>query len=458
MTTSLDDAPLSSFHKRLAAYASGGAFMQGYVLSITGVAMVQIAPQLNLSPMQQGLVVGSALVGGLPGAYFGGFLADKFGRQTLYTLVLGLTIVCSIASFWATNLVALIVARLLIGVAVGADWPVAQSLVGEFIPRKHRGRLLGVFCVMWFVGAAIAYIVGAIMLSDVGDTAWRWMVASAAVPGVVFMLLRRGTPESPRWLLSKGRVEDATAVMHKVFGPNVALSELPQDEDGTASLRTLIRSGYMGRVIFTFVWWTCSVIPLFAIYGFGPAILGALHLGEGMDVIGSAVITVLFLVGTVVAVLLVNRVSRRRLIINSFVWSGIPLLLLGIFPDSPGWAALALFAMYAVFLGGTQILQAVYPVEMFPTEIRGTAIGLSFALVNTLATVGTFLVPIVQSAYGIGVTVLSGAALTLLGALVCVRWAPETRDLTLVEAAKLTPDAKTLGETTTKGSVDYSAQ
>ena len=115
--------------------------MQGYILSITGVAMVQIAPQLNLSPLQQGLVVGSALVGGLPGAYFGGFLADKFGRQTLYSLVLGLTIVCSIASFWATNFVALIIARLLIGVAVGADWPVAQSLVGEFIPRKHRGRL-----------------------------------------------------------------------------------------------------------------------------------------------------------------------------------------------------------------------------------------------------------------------------------------------------------------------------
>ena len=68
--------------------------MQGYILSITGVAMVQIAPQLNLSPLQQGLVVGSALVGGLPGAYFGGFLADKFGRQTLYSLVLGLTIVC----------------------------------------------------------------------------------------------------------------------------------------------------------------------------------------------------------------------------------------------------------------------------------------------------------------------------------------------------------------------------
>ena len=160
-STSLDDAPFTGFHKRLAGYAVGGAFMQGYILSITGVAMVQIAPQLNLDPLQQGLVVGSALIGGLPGAYFGGYLADKFGRQTLYSWVLGMTIVCSIASFWATNFIALIVARLLIGVAVGADWPVAQSLVGEFIPRKHRGRLLGFFSVTWFVGAAIAYVIGA---------------------------------------------------------------------------------------------------------------------------------------------------------------------------------------------------------------------------------------------------------------------------------------------------------
>jgi drug/metabolite transporter (DMT)-like permease len=125
----------------------------------------------------------------------------------------------------------------------------------------------------------------------------------------------------------------------------------------------------MGRVVFTFVWWTCSVIPLFAIYGFGPAILGALHMGEGMDVIGSAIITVVFLIGTVVAVLLVNRMSRRRMI---------------------------------------------------------------------------------------GITVLSGAILTLLGALICVRFAPKTRELTLVEAAKLNPDAPTVGQTTAK--FEYSEQ
>lgn len=453
-STSLDDAPLTGFHKRLATYASGGAFMQGYILSITGVAMVQIAPQLNLDPLQQGLVVGSALIGGLPGAYFGGYLADKFERQTLYSWVLGMTIVCSIASFWATNLIALIVARLLIGVAVGADWPVAQSLVGEFIPRKHRGRLLGFFSVTWYVGAAIAYVIGAVMLNSVGNDAWRWMVASAAVPGIVFILLRRGTPESPRWLMSQGRVAEATAIMHKVFGPEVTLAELPQDEDGKASIRTVIRMGYMGRVIFTIVWWTCSAAPVFAIYGFGPSILTALHFGDGMDVIGTAFLTVLFLIGTAVAVMVVNRMGRRKLIINSFVWCGIPLLVLGIFPDAPSGIIFALFAMYAVFLGGTQILQTIYPVEMFPTEIRGTAIGLAFALVNVFLTVSTFLVPIVQTQYGIGVTMLGAAVLPLLGAVVCIKWAPETRKLSLVEAAELAPGTRSLVETPIETTLD----
>ena len=102
-STSLDDAPLTGFHKRLATYASGGAFMQGYILSITGVAMVQIAPQLNLDPLQQGLVVGSALIGGLPGAYFGGYLADKFGRQTLYSWVRQSALTGQSPNRWSAN-------------------------------------------------------------------------------------------------------------------------------------------------------------------------------------------------------------------------------------------------------------------------------------------------------------------------------------------------------------------
>ncbi|MCZ9341640.1 MFS transporter, partial [Streptomyces sp. TRM76130] len=113
----------SRFHKKLALYSSGGPFLDGYVLSVIGVAMVQISPQLRLSDSAQGLIGASALIGIFLGAFVGGWLTDKFGRQLLYTIDLIAIIVCSLAQFWATDPLWLFVLRLLIGVAVGADYP-----------------------------------------------------------------------------------------------------------------------------------------------------------------------------------------------------------------------------------------------------------------------------------------------------------------------------------------------
>ena len=218
MTTAhpLDDAPLSRFHKKLALYASGGPFLDGYVLSIIGVALVQISPAFNMSSAQEGLVGASALVGIFLGAFLGGWLTDKFGRQVLFTIDLAAIIVCSIAQFWVGDVFWLIVLRLMIGMAVGADYPIATSLLAEFSPRKWRGPLLGAFVAMWFVGAAAAYLVGEILLHF--DDGWRWMLASAAVPAILIVLARLGTPESPRWLLKKGRVDEANEVLRKVSG------------------------------------------------------------------------------------------------------------------------------------------------------------------------------------------------------------------------------------------------
>ncbi|MGO4430319.1 MFS transporter, partial [Streptomyces sp. MCAF7] len=138
--------------------------------------------------------------------------------QVLYTIDLVAIIGCSVAQFWATDPVWLFVLRLLIGMAVGADYPIATSLLAEFTPRRYRGPLLGGLVVMWFVGAAVAYVVGE-ALRYAGDDGWRWMLASAALPATIIVLLRLGTPESPRWLANKGRIEEAEKVLKQVYGP-----------------------------------------------------------------------------------------------------------------------------------------------------------------------------------------------------------------------------------------------
>jgi putative MFS transporter len=435
MSHPLDDAPLSSFHKKLALYSSGGPFLDGYILSIIGVAMIQITPQFNLSASEQGLVGAAALGGIFFGAFLGGWLTDKFGRHLLFTVDLIALVVCSVLQAFVHDAFWLIVLRLLIGFAVGADYPIATSLLAEFTPSRWRGPLLGAFVTMWFVGAAAAYIVGQFLLTF--EDGWRWMLASAAVPGLIIVLLRIGTPESPRWLAKVGRDEEANKVLAKVYGPNVSLADLPEESGKNVSVGELLKSGYGKRMAFITIFWTCSIVPLFAVYAFGPAILGALKLGADLAHVGSAAITVMFLVGCLIAVALVNRMGRRPLIIHSFLWSGLALLGLGLFPESDPWIILALFAAYAVFIGGTQIMQWVYPNELFPTEVRGSAVGLASSLSRIGAAVGTYLVPLALTTLGIGTTMIIAAVVTLVGLAVSIAWAPETRGLTLGEAAAL---------------------
>ncbi|MDU0071226.1 MULTISPECIES: MFS transporter [Bacillus] len=117
----------------------------------------------------------------------------------------------------------LTIIRFLLGVAIGADYPIATALLAEFSPKKHRGRMLGILMSMWYLGALVSYTV-AFLLMNLGDSAWRWILASSAVPTLILLVMRWGTPESPRWLLSKNRVEEAEDIIKDVYGEEVDLS------------------------------------------------------------------------------------------------------------------------------------------------------------------------------------------------------------------------------------------
>ena len=425
-------------NKKLTIYSSGGPFLDGYVLSIIGIALVQATPALSLSTFWQGLIAASALIGVFLGGFLGGWFTDKYGRKVLYTLDLIAIIGFSIAQFWVDSAWALFAWRLLIGIAVGADYPIATSLLAEFVPRKYRGPLVGGMIMMWFVGAAVAYVVGEMFVRS-GPDGWRWMLASAALPGVLFLAMRHGTPESPRWLIGKGKLDEAQLVIEKVYGKEYSIKDLPEvAPENKASVSQLFKSGYGSRMWFITVFWTCSIVPLFAIYAFAPKILGALKLDGAMANIGSAAITILFLVGCIAALKFVNSMGRRKLLIHSFIWSGLALFILGLFPDSSATITLVLFSAYAIFIGGTQILQFVYPNELFPTEIRASAVGLASSLSRIGAAIGTYLVPMSLDSLGIGNTMIIAAVITFIGAIVSYKMAPETNSLDLHAAANLT--------------------
>lgn len=437
-TPCIEDLPISGFHRLLTLRSGGGWFMDGYVLSIIGVALMQASAHMSMNSFWEGMVAASALIGIFFGGFLGGWLTDCLGRKKLYLVGPVLFIVCSVAQLWVESALTLFILRFLIGIGVGIEYPVAGSLLVEFLPKKSRGPRLAALTILWFAGAAFAYIAGNLILAYGNDDAWRLVLASPAIIGVLLLLVRLGTPESPRWLLSKGRDAEADQVIKRVYGNDFSIANLPEEPaDKSISFKDLLRSGYGKRMLFVAVFWTCSVIPVFAVYAFAPKVLEALNLTGDWAAYGSVAITLLFVVGCIIATQLINSMGRRPLVIHSFLWSGLALLGLGLFADSAEWVVLALFGAYAVFIGGAQVLQLVYPNEVFPTEIRAFAVGTGASLSRIGAAVGTWLVPISLDTIGIGNTMYAAAAVSLIGLVVSVALAPETRAMTLQQAASL---------------------
>ncbi|MFK3681916.1 MULTISPECIES: MFS transporter [Pseudomonas] len=435
---SVEDVPLNRFHQLLTVRSGGGSFVDGYVLSIIGVALVQMSAGLNLSSFWQGMIAASALIGIFFGGFFGGWLTDRFGRKRVFFVGPVLFMLASLSQFWVESALVLFLLRFAIGIAVGIEYPVATSLLVEFLPKKNRGPRLATLTILWFAGAAFAYVIGDLLLRHGGEESWRLVLASPVVIGALLLVLRMGTPESPRWLLSKGRAAEAEAVIKQVYGSDFSLRNLPEEpKQKKLSLLSLLHSGYGKRMLFVAMFWTCSVIPVFAVYAFAPKVLAALNLKGDWASFGSVAITFLFVVGCIIATRLINGMGRRRMLINSFAWSGMALLGLAAFHAGSELLILGLFGAYALFIGGAQVLQLVYPNELFPTEIRAGAVGVGTSLSRVGAAIGTWLVPMALDSYGIAFTMYAAAIVTFIGLAFSVALAPETRSLNLQQAASL---------------------
>jgi MFS family permease len=165
-----------------------------------------------------------------------------------------------------------------------------------------------------------------------GPDAWRWMLASSAVPAVITLLLRLGTPVSPRWLMSRGRVEEARRIVHTYIGPGYELDEADAAAE-PVRYGELFTRRYRARTIFAGTFWLCQVFPYFAIGTFLPAISHALGLGGGL--LGEVLYNLLLLLGAVVGFLVMDLLPRRRFVIATFAVVCVALVVLGLAPSGP---------------------------------------------------------------------------------------------------------------------------
>ena len=429
-----DQAPFTRFLKKIAFFSSGGAFLDGYVLSLIGVALTQIKPLFDLTPTWSALIGASVMVGILIGTLIGGYLTDRIGRRTMFIIDLVAIAIISILSMFCASPIQLVLSRVLLGIFVGADYPIATSLIAEFTPAKNRAVSMGLVSASWYLGATVAAFVG-FFLYDV-DGGWKWMLGSAVIPCIILLIGRHDVPESPRWLSQKGYTHKARAVLDKVYGPGYYLE--PEDVEEHVSLGKLLKGGYLKRVIFVGVFILCQVVPMYMIYTFGPDIMHAFGLDHGKDsILGESAVSFFFLAGSIPAMFWLNSMGRRKLVIVSLALMMVGLLILGIWPAAPILVVILGFGLYAFFSGGPGILQWLYPNEIFPTDVRASAVGLAigFSRIGTIA--GTYATPYMLEYLGIGPTMLVAAGLVAIGLVMSIFMAPETNGKTLNEASSL---------------------
>lgn len=387
----IDDLPLSKFHVRMTVYTTGGFFIDGYILGIISIALAVWGPQVGLSSLWEGLIGASALIGIFLGSLIFGPIIDRVGRQMMYVTDLMLFIIASVIQLFVVEPWQLFRPAIGHGIAIGIDYAIGPSLLSEMLPRRYRGTLLACLNATYTLGFVVAFVVGFALRSALGSGSWRWMLVSSVVPAVVILLLRLGSPESPRWLAAHGQHAKAQEVLRKHFGDNVILGEEPAGRQRTR-IAELFNRRWRRRTIFASVFWLCQVMPYFALFTLLPTVLKSLGLSN--EFTGGLALNGFQLAGGIVGVVVMNMLSRRTFVIWSFVILAISLGLLGFIPHPTSILVIIAFAVFAFVVSAAGNLESVYPAEMFPTEMRATGVGFAAAMSRVGAAIGTFLLPL----------------------------------------------------------------
>ncbi|MBV9144009.1 MAG: MFS transporter [Pseudonocardiales bacterium] len=421
------------FLRRLTLATAWGEGLDGFDLGVLSVVLVPLSKAFGISPLWAGLIGASSLIGIFFGAPIGGVLTDRFGRKQLFLIDICLFVVFGVLQAFVTESWQLFVVRLLLGIAIGAEYSIGSSMLSEFVPARGRGRRVSYMIVFWYGGYLVSVVAAYGLLDGLGWS-WRWTLITSAVPALVVLGLRIGLPESPRWLMLHGRIDEARAIIDRYLGGEQHMAEANYDLDTTneAGWRQLFARGMRSRTFFVSTFYICVVTPYFAIATFAPEVFGSL---TSISLNGFAFI------GAIVGMLTIEFIGRRKQLIGPFWVMTVAFLVIGLgrWAGAPPMVLIGAIAVFAFLNAVTGNLTAVYPVEVFPTDVRATGVGIANAFSRIGAAVGTFLLPVGIAAIGLPWCMVVGAAMCAIGAGVSQLFAPETTGKSLSHTGVVAP-------------------
>lgn len=389
-------------------------------VGLISFVMAALAVQWDLSKTQLSWIGSIGFLGMALGAALGGLLADRIGRRQVFALTLLVYGLATGAAALSVSVAMLVSLRFIVGLGLGAELPVASTLVAEFSPKRIRGRIIVILEAFWALGWMLAALMGYFVI-PASDNGWRWALAMGMVPAAYAIYVRMRLPESVRFLETKGRVAEAEAIVRsfeEAAGKSVAeaaVEAAPEEETNESIWSARLRA----RTAALWIVWFCINFSYYGAFIWLPSLL----VDRGFDLIHSfgytLIITLAQLPGYALAAWLIEVLGRRVTLALFLVGSGVSAALFGFSGDV--WQVIATGCALSFFnLGAWGALYAIGP-ELYPTAARGSGTGSAAAFGRLASISAPLLVPVllgggqgvVFGVFAAAFLVAAGAAFTL---------------------------------------------
>ncbi len=382
----IERLPFSRWHMKARLLIGAATFFDAFDVLAIAQVLPSLIPAWGLTPAQAGFIIAIGYAGQLCGALFFGWLAGRIGR--LKTLAIGITIFSTVSALcgFAWDYHSLLVGRAVEGFGLGAQVPVAAVYFSEVVKAEGRGRFILLYECIFTVGLVLSGLIGSVVVPGLG---WRAMFFIGALPILLAPAILAALPESPRWLASRGRDDEALAAIERIEREVEAATGRPLPPVGSAPPVTLARASwrdilgpsYLRRTLVVWLIWFASFLVTYGLSTWLPSIYRTVFDVPLRTALQLATVgTVLQLGGSLSCALVIDRIGRRRLFVLSFAGAALSLTTLGLLGAKSLTEVVVLGGFASFFAGSAAIGAYAYTPEIYPTRSRalGTSVGTSW--------------------------------------------------------------------------------
>jgi len=436
----LERVPVTRRLMTIRVVVGTATFFDAYTVLVIAFAMPKLVTEWQLTPAWVGAILSAGYVGQFIGAILFGWVAERIGRMPTLLITIVLFVSMDIACLFAWGGMSMLVFRFLQGIGTGGEVPVASAYINEFVGARKRGRFFLLYEVIFPVGLLFAGLAGYFLVPEFG---WRALFIVGLVPAVLMIPLRVLMPESPRWLASKGRLEKADKIVsmleREAIKENKPLPEpvvRPVDPKATArsDWRELFRGIYLKRTLMIWALWITVYVINNGLVTWLPTLYQQVFkLPLQTSLLYGWVTSAVGVVASVVCALYIDKVGRKRWYAIAFLLATVPFVILTALGATTATQVVILAPIAYAILQTIAFSLYLYSAEIYPTRLRAVGTGFGSAWLRAASSVGPLLVGFVVADLGIRYVFAAFAVVALIGGVVTMRYAIETKGRVLEE-------------------------